>query len=131
MGDVAEGIITAAHYDYNHPSAKNKAFVKGFNEISNGRNPDIFAIGGYDGMHLIYETLKKTGGKADGDSLIAAAKGMKWESPRGPVQIDPETRDIILTVYIDKVTKTPEGLRNVEIDKVENVKDPVKARMAK
>jgi branched-chain amino acid transport system substrate-binding protein len=131
MGDVAEGIITAAHYDYNHPSAKNKAFVKGFNEISSGRNPDIFAIGGYDGMHLIYETLKKTGGKADGDSLIAAAKGMKWESPRGPVQIDPDTRDIILTVYIDKVTKTPQGLRNVEIDKVENVKDPVKARMAK
>ena len=77
--------------------------MKGFNEISNGRNPDIFSIGGYDGMHLIYETLKKTGGKADGDSLIAAAKGMKWESPRGPVQIDPETRDIILTVYIDKV----------------------------
>ncbi len=131
MGDVAEGIITAAHYDYNHPSAKNKAFVKGFNEISGGRNPDIFSIGGYDGMHLIYETLKKTGGKADGDSLIAAAKGMKWESPRGPVQIDPETRDIILTVYIDKVTKTPQGLRNVEIDKVENVKDPVKARMKK
>jgi branched-chain amino acid transport system substrate-binding protein len=131
MGDIATGIITAAHYDYNHPSAKNKAFVKGFNEISGGRNPDIFSIGGYDGMHLIYETLKKAAGKTDGDSLIAAAKGMKWESPRGPVQIDPETRDIILTVYIDKVTKTPEGLRNVEIDKVENVKDPVKARMAK
>src|SRR3954464_15201061 len=129
MGDVAEGIITAAPYDYNHPSAKNKAFVKGFNEISSGRNPDIFSIGGYDGMHLIYETLKKTGGKADGDSLIAAAKGMKWESPRGPVEIDPETRDIILTVYIQKVEKTPDGLRNIEIDKVENVKDPVKARM--
>ena len=87
------------------------------------------AIGGYDGMHLIYESLKKTGGKADGDSLIAAAKGMKWESPRGPIEIDPETRDINLTVYIQKVEKTPDGLRNVEIDKVENVKDPVKARM--
>ena len=130
MGDIAEGIITAAHYDYNHQSAKNKEFVTAFNAAYN-RNPDIFSIGGYDGMHLIYETLKKTGGKADGDSLIAAAKGMKWESPRGPVQIDPETRDIILTVYINKVTKTPEGLRNVEIDKVENVKDPVKARMPK
>jgi branched-chain amino acid transport system substrate-binding protein len=131
MGDISVGIITAAHYDHNHQSAMNKAFVKGFNDISAGRNPDIFAIGGYDGMHLIYETLKKTGGKTDGDSLIAAAKGMKWESPRGPVEIDPETRDIILTVYIDKVTKTPDGLRNVEIDKIENVKDPVKARMAK
>ena len=78
-------------------------------------------------MHLIYEALKKTGGKADGDSLIAAAKGMKWESPRGPVEIDPETRDIILTVYIQKVEKVGDGLRNVEFDKVENVKDPVKA----
>jgi branched-chain amino acid transport system substrate-binding protein len=128
MGDIALGIVTAAHFDYNHPSAKNKEFVTAFHRDYN-RYPDIFSIGGYDGMHLIYETLKKTGGKADGDSLIEAAKGMKWESPRGPVQIDPETRDIILTVYINKVEKTPEGLRNVEIDKVENVKDPVKARM--
>jgi branched-chain amino acid transport system substrate-binding protein len=128
MGDIALGIVTAAHFDYNHPSAKNKEFVTAFHRDTN-RYPDIFSIGGYDGMHLIYETLKKTGGKADGDSLIEAAKGMKWESPRGPVQIDPETRDIILTVYINKVEKTPEGLRNVEIDKVENVKDPVKARM--
>ena len=80
-------------------------------------------------MHLIYETLKKTGGKTDGDSLIAAAKGMSWESPRGPISIDPETRDIIQTVYIRRVEKVGAGLRNVEFDKVENVKDPVKARM--
>jgi len=130
MGDISIGIVTAAHFDYNHQSAKGKAFAKAFHDDYN-RYPDIFSIGGYDGMHLIYETLKKTGGKADGDSLIAAAKGMKWESPRGPVEIDPETRDIILTVYINKVAKTPDGLRNVEIDKVENVKDPVKARMPK
>jgi branched-chain amino acid transport system substrate-binding protein len=130
MGDIALGIITAAHYDHNHQSAKNKEFVKAFNDAYQ-RNPDIFSIGGYDGIHLIYETLKKTGGKADGESLIAAAKGMKWESPRGPVQIDPETRDIILTVYINKVEKGAGGLHNVEIDKVENVKDPVKARMKK
>jgi branched-chain amino acid transport system substrate-binding protein len=128
MGDISVGIVTAAHYDYNHQSAKNKEFVKAYHDAYN-RYPDIFSIGGYDGTHLIYETLKKTGGKADGESLIAAAKGMKWESPRGPVQIDPETRDIILTVYINKVEKTAEGLRNAEIDKVENVKDPVKARM--
>ena len=130
MGDIAIGIVTAAHFDYNHQSAKGKAFAKAFHDAYN-RYPDLFSIGGYDGMHLIYEALKKTGGKADGDSLIAAAKGMKWESPRGPVQIDPETRDIILTVYINKVEKTADGLRNVEIDKVENVKDPVKARMPK
>jgi branched-chain amino acid transport system substrate-binding protein len=128
MGDISIGIVTAAHFDYNHQSAKGKAFAKAFYDDYK-RYPDIFSIGGYDGMHLIYETLKKTGGKTDGDSLIAAAKGMKWESPRGPVEIDPETRDIILTVYIQRVEKTADGLRNVEIDKYENVKDPVKARM--
>jgi len=82
-------------------------------------------------MHLIYESLKKTGGKTDGESLVAAAKGMKWESPRGPVAIDPETRDIVQTVYIRRVEKIDGRLHNVEIDKVENVKDPVKERMKK
>jgi branched-chain amino acid transport system substrate-binding protein len=96
-----------------------------------GRNPDFFSIGGWDGMHLIYEALKKTGGKADGESLIAAARGMKWESPRGPIAIDPETRDIIQTVYIRRVEKVGGQLVNVEIDKFENVKDPVKERMKK
>ena len=129
MGDIGIGMITAAHYDYNHDSAKNKAFVKAYHDAY-GRNPDIFSIGGYDGMHLIYEALKKTGGKTDGDSLIAAAKGMAWESPRGPVSIDPATRDIIENVYIRRVEKAPDGqLRNIEFDKIENVKDPVKARM--
>jgi len=130
VGEGAIGIVTVFHYDYNHDSALNRAFVKAFNDDYK-RNPDIYSIGGYDGMHLIYETLKKTGGKTDGDSLIAAAKGMKWESPRGPISIDPETRDIIQTVYIRRVEKTGAGVRNVEFDKVENVKDPVKARMKK
>ena len=93
------------------------------------RNPDIFSIGGYDGMHLIYEALKKTGGKTDGEALIAAAKGMAWESPRGPISIDPETRDIIQTVYIRRVEKVGGKIVNVEFDKIENVKDPVKAKM--
>ena len=129
MGDAGLGIITTYHYDYNHESALNREFVKAFNEANNGRNPNIYSIGGYDGIHLIYEVLKKTGGKTDGDSLIAAAKGLRWESPRGPIAIDPETRDIIQTVYIRRVEKVGGGLRNVEFDKVENVKDPVKARM--
>jgi branched-chain amino acid transport system substrate-binding protein len=124
MGDVALGIITVSDYDYNHQSAMNKEFVKAYNDEFH-RNPDFFSIGGYDGTHLIYAALEKTGGKADGDSLIAAAKGMSWESPRGPVMIDPETRDIVQTVYIRRVEKTPDGLRNVEFDKVANVKDPV------
>ena len=128
MGDAALGIITVADYDYNHNSPLNHEFVKAYNEEFH-RNPDIYSIGGYDGMHLIYEALKKTGGKADGDSLIAAAKGMSWQSPRGPIGIDPETRDIIQTVYFRRVEKVDGQLVNVEFDKAENVKDPVKARM--
>jgi branched-chain amino acid transport system substrate-binding protein len=128
MGNAALGIITVYHYDWNHDSALNRTFVKAFNESYGGRNPNIYSMGGYDGIHLIYETLKKTGGKTDGDSLIAAAKGMKWESPRGPVAIDPETRDIVQTVYIRRVEKVGNDTRNVEFDKIENVKDPFKAR---
>jgi branched-chain amino acid transport system substrate-binding protein len=128
MGDAAVGIVTAFHYDYTHDSALNRKFVTAYN-AEFGRNPDIFSVGGYDGMHIIYEALKKTGGNADGDSLIAAAEGMSWESPRGPVSIDPETRDIINTVYIRRVEKVDGQIRNVEIAKIENVKDPVKARM--
>jgi len=128
MGDAGIGIITTFHYDYSHDSPKNAAFVKAYKEAF-GRNPDMFSAGAYDGMHLIYEALKKTAGKADGDSLIAAAKGMAWESPRGPMSIDPETRDVIQTVYIRRVEKVGGALINVEFDKVENVKDPVKARM--
>jgi branched-chain amino acid transport system substrate-binding protein len=86
----------------------------------------VFSIGGWDGMHLIYEALKKTGGKADGDSLIAAAKGMNWESPRGPISIDPDTRDIVQNVYIREVQKINGKAQNVEVDKIENVKDPAK-----
>ncbi len=82
-------------------------------------------------MHAIYEALKKTGGKTDGETLIAAVKGMAWESPRGPISIDPETRDIIQTVYIRRVEKVGGRVVNVEFDKVENVKDPVKAAMKK
>ena len=129
MGDIGIGIVTVAHFDYSHDSALNKQFVKAYNEASGGRNPDLFSIGGYDGMHLIYEALKKTGGKTDGESLINAAKGMKWESPRGPMAIDPATRDVVQTVYIRRVEKVGGKLVNVEFDMVQNVKDPVKARV--
>ncbi len=128
MGDASLGIITAWHYDYMSKDAKNVQFVKLYNDMHK-RNPDFFSIGGYDGMHVIYESLKKAGGKTDGDSLIAAAKGLKWDSPRGPMSIDPETRDVVQTIYIRKVEKVSGELTNVPFDKVENVKDPVKARM--
>jgi branched-chain amino acid transport system substrate-binding protein len=131
MGDASLGILTVYHYDHNHQSALNRAFVKAFNAEYGGRNPNIYAMGGYDGMHLIYEALKKTGGKTDAEALVAAAKGMKWESPRGPISIDPETRDIVQTVYIRRVEKVGGQLFNVEIDKIANVKDPFKARMKK
>jgi branched-chain amino acid transport system substrate-binding protein len=123
LGDLAIGRISAFHYDYNLPSKTNQAFVKAFNAEFH-RNPDFFAVQGYDGMHLIYEALKKTGGKADGDALVAAAKGMKWESPRGPISIDPNTRDIVQNVYIRKVEKVNGKLVNVVFDTVKDVKDP-------
>jgi branched-chain amino acid transport system substrate-binding protein len=130
MGDSAIGIITSSHYDYTHKSKMNEAFVKAYN-AEYKRNPDFFSVGGWDGMQLIYAALKKTGGKTDGDSLIAAVKGMAWESPRGPISIDPDTRDIVQTVYVREVKKVGGKLVNVEIDKIANVKDPVKARMPK
>ncbi len=126
VGDTALGIVTVFHYDYNHNSDLNRAFVKGINELAN-RNPDIYTVGGYDGMHLIYEALKKTGGKTDGDGLIAAAKGMKWESPRGPISIDPETRDIVQNIYMREVKKVDGELYNVEFATFEAIKDPIKA----
>jgi branched-chain amino acid transport system substrate-binding protein len=127
MGDAAIGIITAFHYDYTHDSKVNREFVRSYNAEFK-RNPDIFSVGGYDGMHIIYEALNKTGGKTDAEGLIDAVKGMAWESPRGRVSIDPETRDIVNTVYIRKVEKVGGQVQNVEIEKFENVKDPVKAR---
>jgi branched-chain amino acid transport system substrate-binding protein len=128
MGDVAIGIITAGHYDYSHRSKLNEDFVKAYNAEFH-RNPDFFSVGGYDGMHLIDAALQKSGGKTDGDALVNAAKGANWESPRGPISIDPETRDIVQTVYIRKVQKIGGQLVNVEIAAVPNVKDPYKAAM--
>jgi branched-chain amino acid transport system substrate-binding protein len=123
MGDSALGIITAWHYEYTDKNPKNVAFVKAFNDMHK-RNPDFFSSGGYDGMHVIYEALKKTNGDTDGEKLVAAAKGMKWDSIRGPMSIDSETRDVVQTIYIRKVEKVGGELMNVPFDKIENVKDP-------
>ena len=125
MGDTALGIISAWHYDYKSTAPLNVEFVKLFNQM-HGRNPDFFSIGGYDGMHAIYETLKKTGGNTDAEAMINAAKGMKWESPRGPMSIDPDTRDVVQTIYIRRVEKVGGELVNVPFDKIENVKDPTR-----
>jgi branched-chain amino acid transport system substrate-binding protein len=128
MGDTALDMITAWHYDYMDKNPLNQKFVKEYQGVANGRNPDFFSIGGYDGMHAIYEALKKTGGKTDAEALIAAAKGLKWDSPRGPMSIDPDTRDVVQTIYIRRVEKVGGELVNVPFDKIENVKDPTRAR---
>jgi branched-chain amino acid transport system substrate-binding protein len=127
FGDAAVGVITAHFYATAHPSEKNKAYVDAFKKANPGMRPNFMSVGGYDGMHLIYEALKKTNGSTDGDALIAAMKGMKWESPRGPISIDPETRDIIQNIYVRKVEKVGGELHNVEFATFEAVKDPVKA----
>jgi branched-chain amino acid transport system substrate-binding protein len=127
MGDVVTGTVTAYFYSAAHPSAKNKDFVQAFKKMHNGLRPNFFAASGYDAMHLVYEALKKTGGSADGDGLINAMKGMSWESPRGPITIDPETRDIIQNIYVRRVEKVDGELYNIEFATYEAVKDPVKA----
>jgi branched-chain amino acid transport system substrate-binding protein len=127
MGDAALGVVTAHIYSAAHPSAMNKEFVAAYKKAYNTR-PGFMAVGGWDGMHLIYEALKKTGGKADGDSLIAAIKGMAWESPRGPISIDPDTRDIIQNVYVREVKKVDGELYNIEFATFDNVKDPGKTK---
>src|SRR5436305_992593 len=111
MGDAALGTVTAHLYSAAHPSAMNKEFVAAYKKAFSNR-PGFMAVGGYDGIHLIYEALKKTGGKTDGDSLVEAMNGMKCESPRGPLAIDPETRDVVQNIYIRKVEKVDGELYN-------------------
>jgi branched-chain amino acid transport system substrate-binding protein len=127
MGDQMVGLVTAHDYSAAHDSPLNKKYVEDFKKANSFR-PNFVSVGGYDGMHLIYEALRKTGGKTDGDTLIAAMKGMKWESPRGMMSIDPETRDIIQDIYIRKVEKLNGELWNVEFDKFADVKDPLKVK---
>ena len=103
MGDVALGAITTHHYSAAHDSPENKAFVEAFKKANNGMRPNFMAVGGYDGMHLIYEALKKTNGARAAQALVDAMKGMSWTSPRGPISIDPETRDIVQNIYVRKV----------------------------
>jgi branched-chain amino acid transport system substrate-binding protein len=127
MGDAVIGTVTAHFYSADHGSPANKAYVAAFEKANNNMRPNFMSVGGYDGMHLIYEALKKTNGDTDGDKLVAAMKGMAWESPRGPISIDPDTRDIIQNVYIRKVEKKNGQLFNVEFAKFDAIKDPIKA----
>ena len=124
MGAPAVGVITSFHYSAAHDSPENKAYVDAFMKANNGMRPNFHSVGGYDGMHLIYEAAKKAGPNATGEQLVEAMKGMKWVSPRGPMSIDPATRDVVQTIYIRKVEMKDGHYWSVEFDKVDNVKDP-------
>jgi len=127
MGEPTLGLITSFHYSAAHDSPENKAFLKAYGETNGTRlRPNFMACAGYDGMAAIAEALKKTQGSSDADKLLAAFKGMKLVSPRGPIMIDPDTRDIVQTVYIRRVERVNGGLYNVEFDKFPDVKDPGK-----
>jgi branched-chain amino acid transport system substrate-binding protein len=126
IGDPALGIINSFHYSVGHKSPENKAYTEAYAKAYPGDQIGFMSVAGYDGMHLIYEALKKTGGSTDPEKFIEAAKGMKWMSPRGPVRIDPETRDIVQTVYIRKVERVGGKLQNVEFDSMPDFKDPGK-----
>ena len=126
IGDPALGLVTSFHYSEAHKSAENAAYTAAYAKAYPKDRPNFMSVGGYDGMHLIAEVLKKTNGVTDGDKFIEAAKGMKWLSPRGPVAIDPATRDIVQTIYIRKVEKVGGKLQNVEFDQVVDFKDPGK-----
>jgi len=126
MGNNALGVVNSFHYSEAHNSPENKAYVQAYYKAYPGYRPNFMSVSGYDGMQLIAKTLEKTGGDASGDKFVAAAKGMSWTSPRGPISIDPQTRDIIQTIYIRKVEKVGGKLQNVEFDEVLNFKDPGK-----
>ncbi|HRY05447.1 MAG TPA: ABC transporter substrate-binding protein, partial [Beijerinckiaceae bacterium] len=130
MGDAVLGMITSHNYSADHDSPENKAYVAAFEKANPGLRPNFMSVGGYDGMALIYAALDKTKGDTNGTKLVEAMKGMSWTSPRGPISIDPETRDIIQNVYIRKVEKKNGQLYNVEFSTMANVKDPFKAAKA-
>ena len=123
MGDAMIGTITAHFYSTAHPSPTNRAFVEAFQKEHNWR-PNFMVMSGYDGMHLIYEALKKTNGLTESEVLMKAMKGMSWESPRGPMSIDPQSGDVVHNIYIRKVERVNGELYNVEFATFEAVKNP-------
>ena len=128
MGDVALGVVTSHHYSASHDSPLNKKFVDAFQKANNGMRPNFMAVGGYDGMRVIYEALRSTKGQGGGDALLAAMKGQIFESPRGPMFIDAQTRDAVHNIYIRKVERVNGQLYNTEFESLKDVKDPGKNR---
>jgi branched-chain amino acid transport system substrate-binding protein len=127
MGDPTLGVITSFHYSVAHESPENRTFLAAYGRVAPGKRPNFMAVAGYDGMAAIAEAVSKAGGgDIDADKAMAALKGWKHESPRGPIEIDAQTRDVVQTVYIRSVKKVSGKLYNVEFDKFPAVKDPGK-----
>ena len=124
-GDSLLGVVTAGFYSAAHPSQLNKDDVAAYAKATGGKRANFISVGGYDGMHLIYEALKKTNGSTDAEKLLAAMTGMSFESPRGPISIDPDTRDIVQNVYIRKVEKKDGEPWAIEFATFQAVKDPL------
>lgn len=120
MGAPAVGVITSFHYSAAHESPENRAYVDAMTKANPGMRPNFHSVGGWDGMHLVYEALKKVPG-GDGEKMVEAMKGMRWTSPRGPMSIDPASRDVVQTVYLREVKMVNGKPWNIEFDKVENV----------
>ncbi|NML31008.1 ABC transporter substrate-binding protein [Paraburkholderia antibiotica] len=128
MGDVALGTVTSMHYTAALDNPENRAYVSAFEKANPNLRPNFHSVGGYDGMQVIYAALQATKGDTNGDKLLAAMKGQKWNSPRGPVQLDPQTREMIQNVYITRTERVNGQLFNVPFDKIEAVKDPAKIK---
>lgn len=126
MSDAMIGTVTAGFYSPDHPTAINRDYLAGFRKANPQMAPNFISVSAYDGMHLIYEALKKTAGNTDGEMLVAAMKGMSWESPRGPMAIDPATRDVVHNIYIRRVEKIGGTLTNREFETFTAVADPTK-----
>lgn len=125
MTDALIGTVTGFHYSAAHPSPLNKKFIQGFADANGGRRANYMAVGAYDGMRVIMKALEATKG-AGGETLLNAMKGQTFESPRGLVLIDAQTRDIVQDIYIRKVERIKDQLYNVEFDSLKAVKDPGK-----
>ena len=127
MGDVALGLVTSHPYSVAHDSPANKKFVAAFMQQSKGIRPNFFGVAAYDGMRVIYEAVKATKGAGNGEALVNAMKGQIFESPRGPIYIDAQTRDIVQNVYVRRVERVNGQLYNIEFDVLKDVKDPAKS----
>src|SRR5947207_9770158 len=130
MGDAAVGLVTMHHYNVDLDNAENKQFVAEWKKAYGADStPDFFAVGGFDGMAAIVHATQALKGKIDGDQAVASLKGWKFNSPRGPIMIDPDTRDIVMNEYLVEVVKGSDGkLHQKVLGKLDNVKDACKAQ---